>query len=83
MDLRGFTAFSETAEPEDVLRGKEADGAGEHADLIPSARRFDPLAQAKHIRAFCDACPKTLRWKLRSKVGERMQWYELPEVVGH
>jgi len=58
-------------------------GAGEHADLIPSARRFDPLAQAKHIRAFCDACPKTLRWKLRSKVGERMQWYELPEVVGH
>ena len=58
-------------------------GAGEHADLIPSARRFDPLAQARHIRAFCDACPKTLRWKLRSKVGERMQWYELPEVVGH
>ena len=58
-------------------------GAGEHADLIPSARRFDPLAQAMHIRAFCDTCQKTLRWKLRSKVGERMQWYELPEVVGH
>ncbi len=58
-------------------------GAGEHADLIPSARRFDPLSQAKHIREFCDSCPKTLRWKLRSKVGERMQWYELPEVVGH
>jgi hypothetical protein len=58
-------------------------GAGEHADLIPEARRFDPLAQAKHVREFCDACPKTLRWKLRSKVGERVQWYELPEVVGH
>ncbi len=23
--------------------------------------------------------PKTLRWKLRAKVGEKVQWYELPE----
>jgi hypothetical protein len=22
---------------------------------------------------------KTLRWKLRAKVGERVRWYELPE----
>lgn len=58
-------------------------GAGEHADLVPSARRFDPLEQAKRIREYCQGCHKTLRWKLRSKVGERMQWYELPEVVGH
>lgn len=58
-------------------------GGGEHADLIPDARRFDPLEQAKRVRAHCDACPKTLKWKLRAKVGERMQWYELPEEVGH
>jgi hypothetical protein len=25
--------------------------------------------------------PKTLRWKLRSKIGERKRWYELPEEV--
>jgi hypothetical protein len=58
-------------------------GAGEHSDLVPSARRYDPIAQAKHIREFCDACPKTLKWKLRAKVGDRMQWYELPEEVAH
>jgi len=58
-------------------------GTGEHADLVPEARQYDPLAQAKHIRVFADACPKSLKWKLRSKVGDRVQWYELPEVVGH
>ena len=56
---------------------------GEHSDLVPEARKHDPIEQAKQLRAFCDACPKTVRWKLRSKVGERVQWYELPEEVGH
>jgi hypothetical protein len=27
--------------------------------------------------------PKTLKWKLRARVGERARWYELPEEVGH
>src|SRR5207248_2519958 len=58
-------------------------GSGEHSDLVPAARRFDPIAQAKHVWEFCDACPKTLKWKVRSKVGDRVQWYELPEEVGH
>jgi hypothetical protein len=58
-------------------------GSGEHSDLIPEARRFDPLAQAKRVRESCDSCSKTLKWKVRSKVGDRMQWYELPEEVGH
>jgi hypothetical protein len=26
-----------------------------------------------------DSVPKTLRWRLRSRVGERARWYELPE----
>jgi hypothetical protein len=26
-----------------------------------------------------DAQPKSRRWKLRAKVGDRKQWYELPE----
>lgn len=56
---------------------------GEHRDLIPEARQFDPRQQAKSIGELCRACPKTMRWKLRAKVGERVQWYELPEEVGH
>ena len=51
--------------------------------VLLTARRYEPIAQAKHAREFCDACPKTLKWKLRAKVGDRVQWYELPEEVGH
>ncbi len=28
-----------------------------------------------------DAKPKSLRWRLRARVGDRMSWYELPEEV--
>ena len=28
-----------------------------------------------------DDQPKSLRWKARAKVGERVRWYELPEEV--
>ena len=28
-----------------------------------------------------DAQPKSLRWKLRARVGDRVSWYELPEEV--
>lgn len=37
--------------------------------------RLAGLRQALH-----DA-PKTMRWKLRSRVGERIPWYDLPEEV--
>ncbi|MGH2594423.1 MAG: hypothetical protein ACRDH7_00475 [Actinomycetota bacterium] len=56
---------------------------GEDKDLVPEAKHVDPVAQATVIRAFCESCPKTVKWKLRAKVGERVQWYELPEEVGH
>ena len=28
-----------------------------------------------------DAQPKSLKWKLRARVGDRLSWYELPEEV--
>jgi hypothetical protein len=56
---------------------------GEHRDLVPDARTHDPVAGIKRLKAYCDSCHKTFRWKLRSKVGDRVQWYELPEEVGH
>jgi len=31
--------------------------------------------------AWIDAQPKSLKWKLRARVGDRMSWYELPEEV--
>jgi hypothetical protein len=56
---------------------------GDHQDLVPEARRFEPAEQARRVRTFCDEVPKTMKWKLRAKVGDRVQWYELPEEVGH
>jgi hypothetical protein len=56
---------------------------GEHRDLLPEARSFDPAEQARALRRACEDAPKTLKWKVRSKVGDRVQWYELPEEVGH
>lgn len=33
-----------------------------------------------HLRKRIEDAPKSFRWKMRSKVGEKMQWYELPEA---
>lgn len=45
--------------------------------------RFDPLAQVQALRAAIDAVPKTLSWKARARIGDRMKWYAEPEEVGH
>ena len=56
---------------------------GEGAGLVPERAAYDPAAQLERLRAAADDTPKTLRWKLRSKVGERKRWYELPEETEH
>jgi hypothetical protein len=35
----------------------------------------------RKLREALDAVPKSRRWKLRARVGERKRWYELPEEV--
>lgn len=56
---------------------------GELRPLIPEARRFDPSEQIRDLQAFCQRTPKSLKWKIRSRVGDRVQWYELPEEPEH
>lgn len=56
---------------------------GELAGLVPRGAPFDPVGQAETVRRHAETVPKSLRWKLRSRVGERVQWYELPEEVAH
>ncbi len=51
--------------------------------LVPPAAAFDPLAQAGRLLELAQATPKSVKWKLRSNVGERLRWYELPEEVAH
>jgi hypothetical protein len=45
--------------------------------------KFDVLSQLVALRAAIDASPKSTRWKLRSQVGDRVQWFQEPEEVGH
>jgi hypothetical protein len=51
--------------------------------LVPPSAPYDPLAQAKQLLEVANATPKSVKWKLRSNVGDRVRWYELPEEVAH
>ncbi len=50
-------------------------------DLKPDARRT-VAEHAGVLRQAIDAAPKSLRWRTRAAIGERVRWYELPEEVG-
>lgn len=50
------------------------------ADLDDPAQRTIP-ARIGELRQAIDAAPKSLKWKTRAALGERVKWYELPEEV--
>src|SRR5439155_14775613 len=56
---------------------------GEGAHLVPAGAPFAADEQLGRLRQAADDAPKSLKWKLRSKVGERKRWYELPEESEH
>jgi len=43
----------------------------EHKEIV--------ISKVGNIKAKIDAEPKTLKWKIREKIGERVRWYEIPE----
>ena len=61
-----------------------ADGHVEPGELdFGRPPRFEVGAQVDALRGAIDAAPKSMKWKMRSQVGDRMTWYEEPEEVGH
>jgi hypothetical protein len=44
---------------------------------------FDPSAQIAALRKAIDEAPKSTRWRLRARIGERQTWYQDPEEMGH
>jgi hypothetical protein len=42
----------------------------------------DVPAQVQKLVAALSATPKSGRWKMRARVGDRKMWYELPEEAG-
>ena len=43
-----------------------------------AAREYDFEAARKRL----EAKPKSAKWKLRNRVGDKVRWYEEPEEVG-
>ena len=58
-------------------------GRDDGRHLISAGAEFDAVEQAARLRAAADEAPKSLRWKMRARIGERKRWYELPEESGH
>lgn len=61
------------------------DTAFTEADLDVGARpvRYQVRDQLAGLRDAIEAAPKSTRWKLRARLGERQKWYVEPEEVGH
>ena len=62
---------------------KLAELSSQRDDYIPDSPHIDPLANAARLLEVATAAPKSMQWKMRAKVGEKLRWYELPEEVDH
>jgi len=51
--------------------------------ILEEADSANRVAQSvRAMQSILESGPKTLRWRLRARVGERIRWYELPEELG-
>ncbi len=56
----------------------------ERPELVPPGDEVKhPGEQAQRLAQLADEAPKSVKWRLRANVGERVRWYELPEEVAH
>ena len=58
-----------------------ADAAVEELPL-PDGDRLVLHDRLGSLKRMIDAAPKSRKWKLRARVGDRVRWYEEPEEVG-
>jgi hypothetical protein len=56
---------------------------GDGGSLVPPDPPRDPVEQLGALLAEAERVPKSPRWRLRSLIGERVRWYELPEEEAH
>ena len=55
----------------------------ENPEMVPPRPRFDALQQAARLFDVAKSVPKSMKWKLRANIGDRVRWYELPEEAAH
>jgi len=47
--------------------------------LVPEGGTYQAVEQLSVLTKAIEAAPKSLRWKARAKVGQRVRWPEMPE----
>jgi hypothetical protein len=57
--------------------------SGDGQGLVPAGGQHHAVEQLGVLRTAMENAPKSLRWKARAKVGDRVRWYELPEETPH
>lgn len=64
--------------------GRNLERAADEAQIrvVDGAQR-DPVAQAHRLLTSLRHAGKSLAWKARARVGDRVRWYETPEEVRH
>ena len=45
--------------------------------------KLDPRAQLRALSEAAESAPKSRRWKMRARIGERKRWYDVPEETPH
>ena len=50
---------------------------------VPEGGRLDPATAIQTLSQTLEQAPKSRRWKLRDRIGERKRWYEIPEETAH
>jgi hypothetical protein len=48
---------------------------------LAASEKLTIIERMTVLRSALDAAPKSLKWKMRAAIGERVQWYQLPEEV--
>jgi len=56
---------------------------GDGSAPVPEGGSLDPSQALRRLSQALEEAPKSRRWKLRDRVGERKRWYELPEETPH
>jgi hypothetical protein len=52
------------------------------AEGLMDGERSTVVSRIQKLMGMMESAPKTFGWRMRSRIGERTRWYELPEVDG-
>lgn len=66
-----------------TLRAFASEELADGGKVIGREWRFEPVAQVDALKKAIDEAPKSLPWRARARIGERVTWYSEPEEIQH